>query len=249
LEKIFKACTNVRHHTNVKPIGQNDEVQKGVINYVVKAKVEGECNGRWFKDKYRSKRLLLAPKMGLQKCGNIGKFWGASPTKIWAKVVAEQKEIGERLQEGNLWGIVDYLGFILEGVSQARIKKAVAINTKVFRQWDDELMEPMESSGFPRQDTIHSPNFFGNPTVHPVRSIGADRIIIADTVGNQLPNGSRSTNPLIFGVLHKSIPQAVADVNMPIVPSHTSMYHNLLQNLTDTMGPVPVPVVINIRSP
>jgi hypothetical protein len=246
LKKIFKACTNVRHHTNVKPINQDHKSQKGVINYVLKAKVPNDrC-----KDRYRSKRLLLAPKLGLQKCGNIGKFWGASPTKIWAKVVAERKEIGERLQEEDLWGIVEYLEFILDGVPQARIKKSVANNAKVFRQWDDELMGPMESMEFPpRQDVIHKPNFVGNSSVHPVRSIRSDRIIEADTVGNQVPNGSRTTHPLIFGVLHKPIPQAVADVNMPIVPSHTSIYHNLLQNLTDTTGPVPVPVVINIRSP
>lgn len=250
LRKIIKAAMpNLPHHTHVEPIGQTDQDQRRVINYVLKCKVEGQrqAGGRMYKDVYSNKRLLLAPKLGLQKCGTIGKFWGASPATIWGQVVAGQREIGERLQDENLWGIVDYLEFILEGVPQARIKKAVANNVKVFRRWEDELMgpmepmEPMESSGFPRQDTIHKPNFVGQPTVHPIRSVGADRIIIADTVGNQLPESSRNTNPMLLGVFHKPIPQAVADVNMPIIPMHKGMYHDCPQNPNRFKGPLPYP--------
>jgi len=83
--------SNVPFHKHVSPI----DSQYHYSRYITKAKTAGVVNGKEIKDKYRNKRLMFAPRLGLKKYGTIGPFWEKPKKVLWDEIIEIERRVAE----------------------------------------------------------------------------------------------------------------------------------------------------------
>lgn len=83
--------------------------------YITKARTKGVVNGKVVWDKYRDKRLLFKPKLGLQKAGTIGKFWEMPKEAIWQAVKDKEQRIADGLDMPNIRRYAKHVHDLLGG--------------------------------------------------------------------------------------------------------------------------------------
>lgn len=65
------AFNHIKTNIHIKPVTN----MIGICNYITKAKVQGDVEGTYFKDRYQLSRRLFTRKCGLSKHGTIGEFF------------------------------------------------------------------------------------------------------------------------------------------------------------------------------
>ncbi len=133
------------YHKQVKPVISQWHWNR----YITKAKTIGYIKGKKVRDKYRRKRLMFVPHLGLRKCGTIGDFWEKPKKEIWQDVIDTEKRIAEGLEKPNIRKLVKHVYEWLGGyVPIKRIERSFGYwaDSPNIRGWADRLFgdEPQE---------------------------------------------------------------------------------------------------------
>lgn len=98
------------HPKRIKPGGSWQ-----LAHYVTKAKIAGFVDGRPVADRYRRKRVLFRPKLGLQKTGKIGPFWVRSKKALWQAVRDKEQRIAVGLDRPHVRDLARRVHEMLDG--------------------------------------------------------------------------------------------------------------------------------------
>ena len=145
LEAAIKYAMPSREHLPYHKHVQTVQSQWYYCRYITKAKTHGTIDGRHVDDKYSDKRILFAPKLGLQKIGTIGAFWELPRKQIWQAVIDTEKRIADGLEKPNIRRLVDHVHSWMPGESRETLERSIGFyaESAAIKDWANSLSESL----------------------------------------------------------------------------------------------------------
>jgi hypothetical protein len=117
-----------------------------LCHYISKAKLPiKDDDGRIIvEDRWRKKRLLFKPNLGLKKVGTIGPFWQQPRATFWEQVKDQEKRIGDGLARPGIHRLVNYIHDMIGGryATLTQIERSLGYNADdpVVTAWAESLL-------------------------------------------------------------------------------------------------------------
>jgi hypothetical protein len=137
IEDSMPSRAKLPYHKHIERI----KSQWHYVRYITKAKTAGFVDGRQVQDKYQSKRLLFASKLGLCKQGRIGDFWEKPPSEIWQGICDKEARIAKGLEQNGIRDLVNHVHSWMPGVSERMIERQLGYHaeSEAVKRWAAEL--------------------------------------------------------------------------------------------------------------